>query len=64
MVKLGKQAGEGRNRARAGRTGQGVCAGKLAGGDRWRRYPTSEVKQGAAPECELPDEARQNKNLN
>ena len=54
MTKVGKQAGGGRNRAcgKAGRRG------------RWRRHLlTGKVKRDAAPGCELPDGAPQNKKL-
>ena len=51
-----------RNRARAGRAGQGVRASWQEG--KVEKAPTGKVKRDAAPGCELPDGAPQNKNLN
>ena len=69
MAKVGKQMGGGRNRARAG-TGRGqvgqdrACGQAGRRGRRRRHLLTGKVKRDAAPGCELPDGAPQNKNLN
>ena len=61
----GGQAGRRGQEQGAGRSGGTGRVDKLAGGGgRWRRHLTGEVKRGAAPGCELPDKAPQNKNLN
>ena len=61
--KGGQAGGRGQEQG-AGRSGGTGRADKLAGGGRWRRHLTGEVKRGAAPGRELPDGAPQNKNLN
>ena len=59
----GGQAGR-RRQAGRGQVGRDRACGQAGRRGRWRRHPMGEVKRGAAPGCELPDGAPQNKNLN